>query len=218
MKKINKLIFIVLLSIVSISCSGNKETAELKKENSTLKEQLKKLKTANLELTKQSLIQKELNKGSRATGLIHSKVLRNIVKIYSEDTLDLAKYGNEFVFKRDIVLNKLDNTSFAESLGMISERLELYGYYVYSICDGKSLPLEMCNCTDSIYIVVEPEELGEDYELYRMGLYYNIDLIDLKRVEKEDDDYDIVLTFEHGVYPRKREKVNLSKMKLEKVE
>jgi hypothetical protein len=74
----------------------------------------------------------------------------------------------------------------------------------------------MCNCTDSIYIVIEPEELGEDYELYRVGYFYNVDLISLERIEIENLKYDFELTFEHGKYPRKKEKISLNEMKLEK--
>ncbi|MDO5981739.1 hypothetical protein [Flavivirga spongiicola] len=215
----NKLLFIILLLFLNFSCSDNKKNVELKEENNFLKTQLTEIKKKNTELIKQISVLKTLgtkNKDNQIIELLDSKIIKILDKRYSEDTLDLAKYGNEYIFKRDVELTKLDNKLFAETFGNIRERLDLLNYSTFSICDGKSLPLEMCNCTVSIYIVVGPENLGEDYELFRIGFFYNVDLISLQRIEKDGYEYDIELTFEHGKYPRKTEKMNLTKMKLEK--
>ncbi|WGH76706.1 hypothetical protein P8625_06000 [Tenacibaculum tangerinum] len=189
------------------------------KENKILKTNISELEKENVELSKLNSIlksSKSENVESKNKELRNSKVIKKLDERFSKDTLDLEKYGNEYIFERTVELTKLDNKLFAEAFGNIREKLNSFGYSAFSICDGESLPLEMCNCTDSIYIVIEPEELGEDYELYRIGYFYNVDLISLERIEKEDFEFDFELTFEHGKYPRKKEKISLNKMKLEK--
>ncbi|MDO5970063.1 hypothetical protein Q4Q35_09600 [Flavivirga aquimarina] len=216
MKPITIIFFILFLNF---SCSEKNENGELLKENSLLKTKISKLEKNNAELNKQNSILESLKSKSvenKITELRNSKVIKILDERFSKDTLDLLKYGNEYIFERNIELTKLDNVLFAETFGNIREQLNSFGYSVFSICDGESLPLEMCNCTDSIYIVIEPEELGEDCELYRVGFFYNVDLVSLERIKKEDFEYDFELTFEHGKYPRKKEKINLTKMKLEK--
>ncbi|MDO5978943.1 hypothetical protein [Flavivirga spongiicola] len=215
----NKLLFIAPLLFMNLSCSDNEKNIELKTENDKLRAQITKLEKQYNGLIEQNSNLKSLsseNKNNQIVQLINSKLIKILDKRFLEDTLDLAKYGNEYVFKREVELTKLDNKLFAETFGNIREKLDLLGYSVFSICDGESLPLEMCNCTDSIYIVVEPENIGEDYELFRIGFFYNVDLISLIRIEKDDYKYDIELTFEHGEYPRKTKKINLTKMELRK--
>ncbi|PQJ17008.1 hypothetical protein [Nonlabens tegetincola] len=212
----NRLIIILFL-ILGFSCSEKKANAELLKENNILKGRISELEQNNAELNKQNSILNSLkseNSQDKITELRDSKVVELLDERLSKDTLDLKKYGNEYVFERNVVLTKLDNNLFAEAFANIREQLNSYGYSVFSICDGESLPLEMCNCTDSIYIVIEPEELGEEYELYRIGSFYNVNLVSLKRIEKENFEYDFELIFEHGKYPRKKEKISLNEMKL----
>ncbi|WP_026775763.1 hypothetical protein [Polaribacter sp. Hel_I_88] len=215
----NRITIIFFILILNFSCSEKSENSGLLKENSLLKTKILELENVNAELSKQNSILKSLKsdkKKNEISELRDSKVIKLLDERFSKDTLDLQKYGNEYIFERNIELTKLDNKLFAEAFGNIREQLNSFGYSVFSICDGESLPLEMCNCTDSIYIVIEPEELGEDYELYRVGYFYNVDLVSLERIEKENFEYDFELTFEHGKYPRKKEKISLNEMKLEK--
>ncbi|CAM1348774.1 hypothetical protein [Tenacibaculum halocynthiae] len=215
----NRITIIFFILILSLSCSQKNKDGGLLKENNLLKTKISELKKHNVELSKKNSILESLKfekKETEITELKYSKVIKTLDKRFSKDTLDLKELGNEYIFKRNVELTKLDNKLFAETFGKIRKRLNSFGYSIFSICDGKSLPLEMCNCTDSIYIVIEPEELGKDYELYRVGFFYNVNLISLERIEKDNYDYYFELTFEHGEYPRKKEKVNLSKMQLEK--
>lgn len=213
----SKLYFLVLLSFISFSCANNEENIELKTENQSLRTQLTELKQKNKQLAEKNTRLKSLGAKSNNKQIVElkdSKLIETLDKRVLEDTLDLAKHGNEYIFKREVLLTQLDNRLFAETFGNISENIELLGYSVFSICDGDSLPLEMCNCTHSIYIVIEPEDLGEAYKLYRIGYFYNVDLISLERIGSED--YAIELIFEHGKYPRKTEHMNLTKMELQK--
>jgi len=215
----NRITIIFLILLLNFSCSEKNDYKALIKENQILKTKISELEKENGELSKLNSIFKS-SKSEKAennnTELRNSKVIKKLDERFSKDTLDLEKYGNEYIFERTVELTKLDNNLFAEAFGNIREKLNSFGYSAFSICDGESLPLEMCNCTDSIYIIIEPEELGEDYELYRIGYFYNVDLISLERIEKEDFEFDFELTFEHGKYPRKKEKISLNKMKLEK--
>ncbi|WP_299888805.1 hypothetical protein [uncultured Lacinutrix sp.] len=215
----NRITIIFFILFLNLSCSEKNKDDKLLKENSLLKTKISELEKDNAALSKQNDILQSLKpekKETEVTELRFSKVIKTLDERFSKDTLDLKKYGNEYVFERNVELTKLDNKLFAETFGNIREQLNSFGYSIFSICDGESLPLEMCNCTDSIYVVIEPEELGEDYELYRIGFFYNVDLISLERIEKDNNDYDFELTFEHGEYPRKKEKINLTRMNLEK--
>ena len=215
----NRIAIIFIILILNLSCSERNENGRLLEENSLLKTKISELEKDKNELSEKISILESLkfeNVENRITELRDSKVIKILDERFSKDTLDLLKYGNEYIFERNIELTKLDNKLFAEAFGNIREQLNSFGYSLFNICDGESLPLEMCNCTDSIYIVIEPEELGEDYELYRIGYFYNVDLISLERIEKENFEYDFELTFEHGKYPRKKEKISLNKMQLEK--
>ncbi len=203
----NRITIIFFILFLNFSCSEKDENIGLLKENSLLKIKISDLEKNNAELSKQNSILKSLKskkKNNKISELRDSKIIKILDERFSKDTLDLLKYGNEYIFERNIELTKLDNRLFAEAFGNIREQLNSFGYSVFSICDGESLPLEMCNCTDSIYIVIEPEELGKDYELYRVGYFFNVDLVSLKRIEKENLEYDFELTFEHGKYPRKK--------------
>src|SRR5690606_3534470 len=215
----NRITIIFLILFLNFSCYEKNEKNGLIKENSLLKTKISELEKENAELSKQNSFLKSSESEkveNKITELRNSKVIKKLDERFLKDTLDLQKYGNEYIFERTVELTKLDNKLFAEAFGNIREKLNSFGYSAFSICDGESLPLEMCNCTDSIYIVIEPEELGEDYELYRIGYFYNVDLISLERIDKENFEYDFELTFEHGKYPRKKEKISLNEMKLEK--
>ena len=215
----NRITIIFCILLLNLSCSEKNENGKFLKENSLLKTKISELEKDKNELSEKISILKSLkseNVENRITELRDSKVIKTLDERFSKDTLDLQKYGNEYIFQRTVELTKLENKLFAEAFGNIREKLNSFGYSVFSICDGESLPLEMCNCTDSIYIVIEPEELGKDYELYRVGYFYNVDLISLERIEKGNLEYDFELIFEHGKYPRKKEKISLNEMKLEK--
>lgn len=214
----NKTRFIFPLLLLCLACSNQKAIEDLQSENNALKTRLEALKEKHKALLAENDSLKTGDsqpKSYYATELLHSRLLKILDTKHSEDTLDLPIDGTGFVYKRDVTLSRLDNALFAEAFGSMREKLEKHGYAVFTICDGAALPLEMCNCTDSIYVVVEPENIGEAYELYRAGFYYNVDLIALEALKDDNGGQSILLTFEHGAYPRKKERINLSAMTLQ---
>ncbi|CAM1344555.1 hypothetical protein [Tenacibaculum amylolyticum] len=137
------------------------------------------------------------------------KQLQTLGVVDKQVLIDTIELKPLVVFEREVKLTKLEEGLSVEDLGSISEFREEIGYKVFSICNGDSLPLEVCNCTHNIYVAIEPEELGEPFELLKIGPFYNVKLDSLERKEEGD----ILLTFEHGELPRKVLQVNLSTMK-----
>ncbi|MGB1042227.1 MAG: hypothetical protein ACPGU6_02450 [Tenacibaculum sp.] len=207
----------ILLFLLVISCNKNDV---LKDEISDLKNKVQKLKKENLSLQKNTnelKKQLELSFKESIEKLSEVKANENLLKVLDSevliDTLDKGEDGINLVFKRKVDLFKVDKTFSADDLVTIDTILSFPGYKVFSICDGGSLNLESCNCTDSIYIIIEPEELGEYAEVYKSGLYFNLDLISVENENKEDYDSNILLRFKHGESPRKIKEIDLTQLK-----
>ena len=207
----------ILLLILFISCNKQvlkdeidgltKEVQILKNENTSLIKNTSKLKE-RLELSFKESIEK-LNEVKANESIL--KVLDSEVLI---DTLDKGEDGTNVVFERKVSLFKVEKTFSADDLVTIDKILSFAGYKVFSLCDGKSLNLETCNCTDSIYIIVEPEELGEYAKIYKSNLYYNVELISIENKTKGNLESNILLKFMHGESPRKIKIIDLTEFKL----
>ena len=77
-------------------------------------------------------------------------------------------------------------------------------FYVrtFVICEEGGLPIETENCTDNIYILVQPTELGLDNNIFKISRLFRTEIKSL-----ESADQGVVLTLEHSRYPRKELKV-----------
>lgn len=73
---------------------------------------------------------------------------------------------------------------------------------VFVVCEEDGLPIETENCTDNIYILVQPTELGFENNLFRVSRLFNAEIKSL-----EDSKDGVILTLEHSRYPRKELKI-----------
>lgn len=196
-----------LLFTVLFSCKGNKNEHWKEKINKLKKEIVKK--DSLIKIYEYKEIDEPETTSSEQPVFKTKKQIQTLGIVDKQILIDTIELNPLVVFEREVKLAKSDEGFSVEDLGSISEFKEEIGYKVFSICNGDSLPLEMCNCTHNIYVVIEPEELGEPFELLKIGPFYNVKLNSLERKEEEGT----LLTFEHGKLPRKTLQVNLSTMK-----
>lgn len=197
-----KFILLFPLFIVLFSCKESKDEQWKEKINRLEKE-----------IVKKDSIIKAFTKGEIETEEVKSETKKQIQILGTVDRqvlTDTIELNPLVIFKREVKLTKLAKGLSIEDLGSISEFKEEVGYKVFSICNGKSLPIEMCNCTHNIYVAIEPDELGEPFELLKLGLFYKVELKFLGQKEEGDD---MLLTLEHGNHPRKILEINLTTMK-----
>ena len=107
---------------------------------------------------------------------------------------------------------KLDNflTSFGQSkellhsskdYGPMADNLSFY-VRTFIVCEEDGLPIETENCTDNIYILVQPTELGFKNNLFKISRLFRTEIKSLESTESG-----AVLTLEHSRYPRKELRV-----------
>jgi hypothetical protein len=77
-----------------------------------------------------------------------------------------------------------------------------YNVRTFVICEEDGLPIETENCTDNIYILVQPTELGYESNLFRISRLFGTEI-----KSQLDTKNGIVLTLEHSRYPRKELKI-----------
>jgi hypothetical protein len=220
MKKVYPII--IFFSLILSSCLNEQEKmkyenelAHLKTENEILQQKLQHQNEAN------KLLRTELDKYaakgndnvSPNTDYFNSQIASTLDSLYQEDTLDLAEYGYEYIFKRTNKIVELKDASLANTLGAIDGILKAPGIQVFTIYNGESLPLEYCNKTGNIYIVYEPDNLNEDYSIFSIFTYNQPELLEIERIMSGYETIDYVLKFEHGKYPRKTEQISLQTLK-----
>ncbi|MDN4167108.1 hypothetical protein QWY31_16505, partial [Cytophagales bacterium LB-30] len=118
------------------------------------------------------------------------------------DTLDIS--DNFFVYKHTSEITQTSDSEFESILRDFDQVKSEYGdnFYVrvMTFYNGQSLPLETENSKTDIHILIRPTELGYENKTFVISDFYDVDL---KSLEKKDNS--IVLTFEHGKFPRKQE-------------
>jgi hypothetical protein len=77
-----------------------------------------------------------------------------------------------------------------------------YNVRTFVICEEDGLPIETENCTDNIYILVQPTELGYESNLFRVSRLFNTEI-----KSQLDTKEGVILTLEHSRFPRKELKV-----------
>ena len=75
---------------------------------------------------------------------------------------------------------------------------------VMTFYNGESLPLETENSKTDIHILLQATELGYENNTFVISDFYDVDI---KSLVKEDNS--VLLIFEHGLFPRKRESVTI---------
>jgi len=142
----------------------------------------------------------EINVAQRLKGgekkLIDKKTLN--------DTLDIS--DNFFVYKHTVEITQTTDSQFESFIRDFNQVKYAYGndffVKVMTFYNGESLPLEVENSKTDIHILIQPTELGYENKTFVISDFYEVDL---KSLEKKDNS--ILLTFEHGKYPRKKESV-----------
>lgn len=89
----------------------------------------------------------------------------------------------------------------SESFGPMAEDLS-FGVRIFVVCEEPGLPIETENCTDNIYILVQPTELGLEPNLFRVSRLFDASIKSLT-----DSERGIMLTLEHSRFPRKELKL-----------
>ncbi|NVJ47843.1 MAG: hypothetical protein HWE07_11975 [Cytophagia bacterium] len=77
-----------------------------------------------------------------------------------------------------------------------------YNVKTLILCEEEGLPIETENCTNNVYILVEPTELGYENNLFIVSRLFRA------VVKSQTDSNDgIILTIEHSRFPRKELKI-----------
>ena len=72
-----------------------------------------------------------------------------------------------------------------------------YVVRIFILCEEDGLPIETENCTDNIYVLVQPTELGYESNLFKISRLFNSEISELKNTNDG-----VVLTLEHSRFPR----------------
>lgn len=123
------------------------------------------------------------------------------------DTLDIS--DNFFVYDRDVEIIKTTGSDYENFMEHFKEMksIELFGseVLVMTLLNEVSLPLETENWNSQIHILVRPFELGGENSFFIISDFHYVKLLELEEIEDE-----AILTFEHGKFPRKKEKLKIS--------
>lgn len=143
------------------------------------------------EPTSESNIVKQTNKASQT-----------IDQVSLSDSVDA-----EYVFDHTTTIYQLKEprlkslfTTFKETKQTIhSGDGNVFPYIVrtFILCEEDGLPIETENCTDNIYILVQPTELGYESNLFKISRLFDTRISKLRNTNEG-----VVLTLEHSRFPR----------------
>jgi len=225
-----KLLFILLL--FSFGCSNNndknfetkikdleEQLSQIQKEKSSIENDIERLKSDLVQ--KQNEIDKIImNRGEMGDYYLFVPTKNGEINVYEQlpkgtkkaidrkhltDTLDNTDDPG-FVYEHDAIVFQTENKAIEAFLSAFDQQKSTYtnGFFVrvITLYSGNSLSLEVENSTTDVHIIIKPTELGEQNKTFIISDFYNLQLIDLK----PKDDY-IELSFQHGEYPVKTEKI-----------
>ncbi len=207
-----KIIKLIFATLIFIGCSDQQRIDELtsklkkaEKANDYKSEQIEKY-LAELqqirdsirpeyayafEPTSESNIVKQTNKPSQA-----------IDQITLSDSVD-----TEYVFDHTTTISQLREPRLNSLFTTFKETKEIvhpgggnifpYVVRTFILCEEDDLPIETENCTDNIYILVQPTELGYENNLFKISRLFNSEISELKNTNDG-----VVLTLEHSRFPR----------------
>lgn len=215
----NKLALIILSLLLTFGCtdSGTSEQQrilELEEQLAVKKDQINELQN---QLTKQT------NSEPEHWYAFDTTTEYNIVKLSegeSEkiDQIELIDSVDAvFTFEHTTVISQLKDARLSnffanlrqyrdifhgsQEYGPMSDDIE-FGARVFVVCEEPGLPIETENCTDNIYILLQPTELGYENNLFKISRLYGTAI---KSLVNLDDG--VLLTLEHSRNPRKELKV-----------
>ena len=223
MKK-TSLIFLTL--IIFVSCDSKQtspdldvlrtELAEKENEISGLKIQVSDLQLKINNLEKEKVIELQASDYYRFIQTSDSEI--NVAQILKtgekklldkkelNDTLDIS--DNFFVYKHTSEINQTTDSQFESFIRdfdqVKSARGNDFFVRVMTFYNGESLPLETENSKTDIHILLQATELGYENKTFVISDFYDVDI---KSLVKEDNS--VLLIFEHGLFPRKRESVTI---------
>lgn len=215
----NKLTFIILSLLLTFGCSNSgtsdqeriteleKELKSKNQEIAQLEEQLTEQTDGEPEYWYAFEPTTEYNIVKLSTG--ESKLIDSVNLVDSVDVV--------YTFRHTTTLSQLDDKRTALFLANYSQFAETfhgtseYGPMVsgtdfnvrtFVVCEESGLPIETENCTDNVYILVQPTELGYESNLFKISRLFNTEI--KSQVDTKDG---VLLTLEHSRYPRKELKV-----------
>lgn len=214
MRKISSLI---LTLILIASCNSKQTSTELKQLTEKLKGKEKQVselqkQIENLENDKKSSRTTQSSDYYRFVETSDSEInvaekLKNgerklIDKKSFKDTLDIS--DNFFVYKHTSEITQTSKSDFELILRDFDQVKSEYGndffVRVMTFYNGQSLPLETENSKTDIHILIQSTELGYENKTFVISDFYNVVL---KSLEKKENS--VILTLEHGAFPRKKE-------------
>ena len=222
-ERITSFIYIIIVLYMSYSLSeSNDRLSKSRNENFRLLEE-------NFELTEKETQLKELQKKFnyleenpqyydyyrfvKSTGAeinvaeyLKEGEKKSIDSKVFKDTLDKSK--NFFVYEHISEIFQTYDSEFESVLKDFDEVKSEYGdgffVKVMTFYNGQSLPLKIENSKTDIHILIQPTELGYKNRTFVISDFYNVNL---NTLERKDDS--VILIFEHGKYPRKRELITI---------
>ena len=203
---------LILTLILIASCDSKQTSSELEKLTEKITEKEKQIselqkQIETLENTQTSdyyrfieTTESEINVAEK----LKSGEQKLIDKKDFKDTLDIS--DNFFVYKHTSEITQTSESEFESVIRDFDQFKSEYGndffVRVMTFYNGQSLPLETENSKTDIHILIQPTELGYENKTFVISDFYDVDL---KTLEKNDNT--VVLTFEHGKFPRKRESI-----------
>jgi hypothetical protein len=120
------------------------------------------------------------------------------------DTLDIS--DNFYVYRHTAVITQTNDADFKWFMRNFIEMKSIYAedffVKVLTFYNAESLPLETENSKTNIHILIQPTELGYENKTLVISDFYDVKLIGLKKKNNS-----IELTFNHGKFPRKTERI-----------
>ncbi len=214
-----KIPFLILILILITSCNSIKNSSEselnvlkkriLEKDNqiSDLQNQIENLKKVK-DKSQNSSDYYRFVETTDSDINVEERLLKGTKKIIDKkdfnDTLNIT--DNFFVYKHTSKIIQASNSEFETILRDFDQIKSNYAddfhVRVMTFYNGESLPLEMENSKTDIIILIQPTELGYENKTFIISDFYDVKLNNLER-----KDNSIELTFEHGKFPRKKERV-----------
>ena len=120
------------------------------------------------------------------------------------DTLDIS--DNFFVYNHIAKISQTSDPEFESTLVNFDQIISEYGNgffaKVMTFYNGQILPLENGDSKTDLHVLIQSTELGEENKTFVISDFYHVNL---KTLDKKNNS--LILTFEHGKFPRKTERL-----------
>ena len=213
-----RLVFLLLLQFL-MSCSNTENSNEIEKLNKQLLQKEELITDLNKEIErlrqpKDSISRgyyrfvetsdSEINVAEKLFGGEHKIINRK----YFNDTIQ--KVDSLFVYEYFSTITQTSKSDFEAVLKDFHQEKSIYGedffVRVMTFYNGEKLPIETENSKTDVHILIQATELGYENKTFVISDFYDVNITSLIKLESNK----VVLIFEHGAIPKKKETIIIS--------